>query len=292
MPAPRNPHSDNSHTYFVQDNSNRTNKDEFARLQLQGQMLTTSMGGVLPEQTDISTFQHVLDIGCGTGDWLIATAETTPVPTRLLGVDINKKIIEYAQGETQAHKLDTRVQFQEMDVLRKLEFADDSFDLVNMRLNQSFVRTWEWGKLLRECHRVLRPGGTIRLTEAETVSLSSSAAVVQLGQIFAQALHGAGNYFTPDSEGITLHLTRLLGVALFREVQTCPYALECRAGTLAGERFAQDVKYLFRTGLPFFQKWTRIPENYEEIYQQALRDMQKPDFVATWKLLTAWGKGR
>ncbi len=33
----------------------------------------------------------------------------------------------------------------------------------------------------------------------------------------------------------------------------------------------------------------RVPDDYEEIYQQMLSDMQQPDFVATWGLLTAWG---
>ena len=36
-------------------------------------------------------------------------------------------------------------------------------------------------------------------------------------------------------------------------------------------------------------KWTSVPDDYEEIYQQMLTEMQQPDFVATWTLLTAWG---
>jgi hypothetical protein len=32
-----------------------------------------------------------------------------------------------------------------------------------------------------------------------------------------------------------------------------------------------------------------VPEDYEEIYQQALKEMQQPDFVATGTLLTVWG---
>jgi hypothetical protein len=38
------------------------------------------------------------------------------------------------------------------------------------------------------------------------------------------------------------------------------------------------------------RKWTRLPDNYDEIYQQALVEMQQPDFVAQWALLTAWGQ--
>jgi hypothetical protein len=44
-----------------------------------------------------------------------------------------------------------------------------------------------------------------------------------------------------------------------------------------------------RTALPFSRKWSRVPDDYEAIYQQALSEMQQPDFVATWSLLTVWG---
>lgn len=43
------------------------------------------------------------------------------------------------------------------------------------------------------------------------------------------------------------------------------------------------------TVLPFLHKWVQVPDDYEEIYQQMLREMQQPDFVATLDLLTVWG---
>jgi hypothetical protein len=39
-------------------------------------------------------------------------------------------------------------------------------------------------------------------------------------------------------------------------------------------------------------KWTAVPSDYEETYQQALKEMQQPDFVAKWTILTAWGTRR
>ena len=96
-----------------------------------------------------------------------------------------------------------------MDALKPLYLPTDYFDLVNLRLAQSYVRTWEWISLLKECQRVSKPGGIIRVTEAETVSHSSSEAVVQLGSVFTRALHSGGHYFTPDADGITNHLVRL-----------------------------------------------------------------------------------
>ena len=47
-------------TYFVED---RDNQEEMKRVRLQDHMLTTGMGGPLPEQADPSTFRYVLDVG-------------------------------------------------------------------------------------------------------------------------------------------------------------------------------------------------------------------------------------
>ena len=49
------------------------------------------------------------------------------------------------------------------------------------------------------------------------------------------------------------------------------------------------MAHIFRTLRPFLKKWTQVPDNYDEIYQQALREMQQPDFEATGTLLTIWG---
>jgi hypothetical protein len=65
--------------------------------------------------------------------------------------------------------------------------------------------------------------------------------------------------------------------------------VEYRAGTAEGQLFYEDMRHFFRTALPFFRKWSRVPEDYETIYQQALNEMHQPDFVATSSLLTAWG---
>jgi len=40
---------------------------------------------------------------------------------------------------------------------------------------------------------------------------------------------------------------------------------------------------------PILYRIDPMLDDYETIYQQALTEMQLPDFVATWRLLTAWG---
>jgi hypothetical protein len=76
------------------------------------------------------------------------------------------------------------------------------------------------------------------------------------------------------------------------DVKSHLYTLVYRAGTESGQYLYEDMLHAFRVAVPFFQKWTRLPDDYEQIYQQALKEMQQPDFVATYTLLTAWGTSR
>ena len=272
-------------TYFVQD---RDNQDEFTRLQVQDHMITTSMGGVLPEQHDPTRFKRILDIGCGPGGWLIETAKAYPSITQLFGVDISGKMLDYARNQAKTNGVSDRIEFVIMDALRMLEFPNNFFDLVNMRLAQSWIRTWEWPKLLQEAQRVCKPGSIIRFTEGG-YGQSTSVALNRFDQLGIQAFHRAGYYFTPESDSIITHLPRLMHQHSVQNVQTRAYTFEFRAGTPEGLFFAENVKLMYRVGLPFLKKWIRIPDDYEDIYQQALSDMQAPGFVVTWNQITAWG---
>jgi ubiquinone/menaquinone biosynthesis C-methylase UbiE len=167
MPDPQEPPKPAyGSTYFVQD---RRNKQEIARVTTQSHMLTTKIGGVLPEQPDPSIFQRVLDIGCGTGRWIIAAAQAYPTMS-LFGIDISSPMIAYARQQAAAHHVADRTEFRVMDAPLTLEFPPDFFDLVNLRLGGSFLRTWEWPRLLNEMQRITRSGGIISVTDADTTN--------------------------------------------------------------------------------------------------------------------------
>jgi ubiquinone/menaquinone biosynthesis C-methylase UbiE len=286
MATSDNPRWEHPSTYFVQG---RQKLDEFERLTIQDRLITTGMGGVLPEQTDPDSFRNVLDVACGSGGWLIEMAKRYPAMTRLVGVDVNSKMIEAARARAEAEQVSDRVTFQAMDALRLLEFPTATFDLINQRFGQSYLRTWDWPNLLREFHRVGKPGATIRLTESDVINESTSPALTKLGQIMLEASCQAGHCFSKDAIGVTGHLAGLLSRYGFRQVQTCAHVLEYHAGTAEGENFYEDMRRIFRISVPFFSKWTRLPDNYEELYQQALEEAHQPDFVVRWRVLTAWG---
>ena len=286
MPTPPEPKREQPSTYFVQD---RANQEELKRLQIVDHITTAGMGGVLPEQPDPTAFRRVLDVGCGTGGWLIELAQTTPTCTTLLGLDASLKYIEHARAQAAAAQVSDRVEFHVADALRMLEFPNASFDLVNHRLATSWLRTWDWRKLLQEYQRVTRPGGVVRITEPEVMVVGNRPALTRLSELFLQAFYQAGHAFTPTNDGVTGELARLLHQHGLQQVRTRAYTLQYRADTPEGQLFFEDVRLLYRTILPFLRKWMRVPDDYEEIYQQMLSDMQQPDFVATWGLLTAWG---
>jgi ubiquinone/menaquinone biosynthesis C-methylase UbiE len=284
MSNPPNPRQEQAGTYVVQD---RSNEEELIRVSIQDRMLTSGMGGVLPEQPDPTSLQRVLDVGCGAGEWLIEVAKTYPTIGLLVGVDLSSRMVRYALSKAEAQQVSGRVHFQTMDALQMLEFPTDFFDLVNLRLGLSFLRTWDWPKLLHEFQRVTRPGGVVRITESDQV-VTSSPAQMRYIELLGNAFHQAGYTYTREIT-IASELARLLRQYGLQEVQTRSHTMEYRVGSVEWQAFYDDTRHAMRTIVPFMRKWAQVPDDYEALCQQALSEMQQPDFVATWTLLTAWG---
>lgn len=284
-PEPQNQKKELSSTYFVQD---RSNQNELTRVMLQDELITHGMGGVLPEQQDQTHWKHILDIGCGTGYWLVEAAKTYPNLTNLVGVDVSKTMVDFANERAAEQQVNDRVRFQVMDAQRKLEFPSNSFDVVNLRFGSSFLRTWDWLKALNEFMRVTKLRGVVRVTEPNILECTSPA-LTSLWQILAQAFYQAGNFFVPQDNGVTCELVHLLTQCGLKQVQSKVYVMHYQAGIPECELLYEDARHAFRNLQPFLNKWTRVPDDYQGIYQHALREIQQPDFTASWTFLTAWG---
>ncbi|GAC1358942.1 MAG: hypothetical protein NVS2B12_06100 [Ktedonobacteraceae bacterium] len=285
MANPTEPHREHPSTYFVQD---RSNTQEMDRLRIQDQMLTASMGGVLPEQADPTNLRRVLDVGCGTGDWLIEVASAYPQITTLVGVDVSKSMLDYARTQAAEKGVADRVAFHVMDALRMLEFPQGYFDLINQRLGVSYLRTWDWPNLLQEYQRVTRRGGVIRITESD-ISHGNSAALTQMSQIFLETMAQAGHFSRVDMNATIEMLPALLRQQGLKDVHSHTYSFRYPAATPQGTAFYKDMQHFFRNVVPFLRKWTRLPDDYEHLYQQMLVEMQQPDFVGEWNFITVWG---
>lgn len=286
MPSQQNPEQEHPSTYVVAD---RANEEEMLRLNTQDHLLTSSMGGVLPEQTDLSRFTRILDVGCATGGWLIEVARALPQASLRVGIDVSKRMLDYAQAQAEAQQVNERVEFHVMDALRMLEFPSQTFNLVNQRIGTGYLRTWDWQKLLQEYQRVCVPGGIVRVTEMDVTPRSNSPALMQIGELFVQALANAGHLFTSQGDSIVNQLPKLLEQHGLQNVQTHAYTLEHRNGSPEWPGYVENTMSAFRTLAPFLRKWTQVPDDYEAIYQQMLHEIQQPDAFMIGTLVTAWG---
>ena len=268
------------------------NVAETARLMYQDRLITEQMGGVLHEHSreKINTMKSVLDLACGPGGWVIDLAFASPT-AQIVGVDSSASNISYAQSQARAHGLDN-ARFQVMDILKPLDFPDNSFDLVNARLLFSFMPKHAWVPLLKECQRILRPGGIMRMTEMSDGS-TNSLALSQLNAKVAKALFLTGQSFSPDGQtiGIAAMLGRFLLDAGYVAPARAAYAFDASARMDAHWQFYQDSKVLYRLLKPFLlQMQVTTSEEFEQLYEQALEDIESDSFCALNFILTVWGE--
>lgn len=104
---------------------------------------------------------HVLEIGSGNGGAAVYLASTTGA--HVTGLDNNESGIARAVALAKEKKLDGRVQFRFGDATRPLPFGDSTFDAIFA--NDTFSLLSDRIGLLRQCHRVLRPGGRLLFTD-------------------------------------------------------------------------------------------------------------------------------
>ncbi|WP_297165257.1 class I SAM-dependent methyltransferase, partial [Thermogemmatispora sp.] len=265
---------------------------ELARLMHQDQMLTRGMGGLFPEFTDgppLPAGGRVLDLACGPGGWALEVAFTYP-KVEVIGVDISQSVIEYAQAQARSRGLDN-AHFQVMDVMKPLAFPKASFDLINGRLLVGFMLPAAWPKLLAECHRLLKPGGVLRLTEAEP-ALTTSPAAERCQALICEALKKAGQSFSADGRhfGITPVLARLMRQAGFTDVKLRASFIEFSMGTDSHYAMLKDWLMLQELIQPFLIKMgVASSEELRHLIQQATAEVQQEDFCGLYTLITAWG---
>ncbi|HEU5228447.1 MAG TPA: class I SAM-dependent methyltransferase [Ktedonobacteraceae bacterium] len=267
------------------------NAAEIARLVRQSHTITKILGQLFPHGLDLRTIHDVLDIACGPGTWALEVTQLYP-QMQVTGFDISRHMIDYArsiaatEGKHNAH-------FRVMDATKALDFPDGSFDLINARFIFGFMRPTTWPRLLQECQRLLRPGGTIILTEGE-LPITTSLAFERISRMFAQALKAVGQSFSADGGhlGITPVLARLVREAGFREIQQLFPGFDMSAGTdLHKDFFYPNFVSAFKLDQPFLiQAGVTKQEEIDRLYSQMLDEVNMDDFAAINYGLIVWGK--
>ena len=263
---------------------------EVARITKRQQLIMDNIGGLFPERSDLSSIQHILDIACGPGVWALEVAFAY-AQMFVTGIDANRLNIRYAQAQAQAQSLDN-VDFQIMDVLQELDFDDHAFDLVNAKFIEDRIPVNAWPSVLQSCQRVLRPGGTLRITTSE-LTVTNSKAYEELLRLYMLALYKAG-YCVSDNgyySGTGAMLSYTLGQLGYQRVQQRAYVIDFSHGTKAsGDNYA-NMAVQMQLRKPFLTRMGVVTDDhFDALYREATIDLLSDNYCSMWYFLTIWGE--
>ena len=123
--------------------------------------LTASEQDLFIDWLGLSERDHLLDIACGSGRPTIRIAEATGC--KATGIDLHADAVSNAIAYAKQRGMENRTNFQVGDAAEPLDLADSQFDVLMCidAINHLPNRI----EVLKEWHRVLRPGGRLLFTD-------------------------------------------------------------------------------------------------------------------------------
>lgn len=118
------------------------------------------------DQLQVTARSEVLEVGSGSGG--PATYLALSRGCRVTGVDINEHGVRNAGALAKARGVGDRVDFRAVDAGRPLPFPGEAFDAVVS--NDAMCHLGQRLAVLRDWHRVLRPGGRALFTDAMVIT--------------------------------------------------------------------------------------------------------------------------
>lgn len=132
---------------------------------------------------------QVLDAGCGSGDFLPWLAELVGPDGQVTAIDLAVENVALAAERAGAYTVDVR----QAD-LKRLPYADASFDAVWCANTVQYLDDDELRRALAELRRVVRPGGTIAIKDLDAHSITVRPADPYLFTDFFRAAGAVPGY--------------------------------------------------------------------------------------------------
>src|SRR5579884_550570 len=263
---------------------------EMARLIHQDRVVTQGMGGLVAGLPELPDTAQVLDLCCGPGGWVLDVAFGHP-EMEVAGIDISEMMIAYANARARTQQL-SNASFGVMNILEPLDFSDNSFDLVNARFLMVVIRREQWLDVVRECYRLTKPGGIIRLTEADIGGITSSLAFAEYNHKMCQVMKALGYGFAPDdrSVGITHMLGGFLHTIGCEQIQQRMHVVDFSADSDAWADYYHNYEIAFKAIQPAMVKADiATQEELDQLYQQFRIDMHLDTFRGVSPYMSVWG---
>lgn len=115
----------------------------------------------LVKQAQIEKDYHILDVGCGTGNLVILIKKTYP-ESEVVGLDVDKKILEIARSKIDKNGLDIHL---DHGAALELPYSNFSFDCVFSSLVFHHLTKENKLRMLKEIYRILRAGGELHVAD-------------------------------------------------------------------------------------------------------------------------------
>jgi SAM-dependent methyltransferase len=249
--------------------------------------LTQALEGLLPTTINPYELKQVLDVSCRMGAWPIDLALSYP-NVMVTGLENDARLVDMARCNMEIGNVHD-VRFYEANPLAPFPFAAESFDLVHMLQVLPAFRPEEWPAFLRECQRVLKPGGVINLVSL-SLGPSSSASYQRVLSLVDELLHLLRyNFF--DYPGTTtpgVHLCRLLNTAGFTNITYVIRPVNFGGMSNASGRATCQLllKNVQKLKPLFIQNQLIDDEGFDLLLQQKQHDIHDGAFWATGALFS------
>ncbi len=254
------------------------------RLDFQHQMLYRALGrnyGAPLRQP-----QKILDVGCGTGRWVVEMAMQFP-QANLTGIDITP--VNVTALLAQITPPPDNLVFIQGDILQGLPFAPASFDYVHQRFLSAALPEGQWPRVIQEIVRVVHPGGWVELGEFGPPVTQPGAALEKLWDTWGQLSQQRGINLNAGSR----IQDRLAGAGLGNVGgQSVQFPLGDHGGRF-GHAFGADLLALGRSLRLGVIKQAIMPEaEYDALYQRTQAEFADTRAGAYQPIYLAWGQKR
>lgn len=112
------------------------------------------------QKLNVKEGETVLEIGFGTGQYIVALAQLVGDSGKVYGIDISEGMVDITVSRVEKAKLSERVVLMTGDSIN-LPFDNNFFDAVLMNFALELFDTPEIPAILEECKKVLHPQGRI-----------------------------------------------------------------------------------------------------------------------------------
>jgi SAM-dependent methyltransferase len=161
-PAPTVDLYDNVYSDFASSAEAAVREAAFGEDIGQSSWLTVAEWLEFADQLQVTPASEVLEVGSGSGGPAVYLALTRGC--RVTGVDINEHGVRNARALAEARGVAGRATFEVVDATRPMPFPAASFDAIVS--NDAICHLTDRLSVLRDWHRVLRPGGRALYSDA------------------------------------------------------------------------------------------------------------------------------